>query len=110
VEVNEIMNIIRANADADVHITHGIRVDPEMGDKIKVTVVATGFRTEEKPRGNAVFEAARPREQDFIPYDEWETIQERSFLTHRNSRSEDIDVPTVIRDNKLRAADGPDGS
>jgi cell division protein FtsZ len=108
VEVNEIMNIIKANADADVHITHGIRIDPEMGDKIKVTVVATGFRTEEKPRDSAAFESVKPRERDFIPYGEWETIQERSFLTHRNSRNEDIDVPTVIRDKKLYVPEGPD--
>ena len=44
VEVGEIMNAIKAKADPDVVTIHGITVDPELGDSIKVTVIATGFR------------------------------------------------------------------
>ncbi|MDR0602182.1 MAG: cell division protein FtsZ [Treponema sp.] len=108
VEVNEIMNFVRTNADSNVRITHGVRIDPEMGDKIKVTVVATGFQTEEGKSTGGSFEVVKPRERDFIPYGEWETIRERSFLTHRNARDEDIDVPTVIRDKKLYVPETPE--
>jgi len=44
VEVTEIMNLIRAKADPQVEIIHGITIDPELGDNVKVTVIATGFQ------------------------------------------------------------------
>jgi cell division protein FtsZ len=101
VEVDEVMNIIKANADPNVNVIHGLRIDPGMEDRIKVTVIATGFQTAAGKSGNVSgYESAKPKEKDFIPYGEWETIRERSFLSHRNGRDEDIDVPTVIRDMK----------
>jgi cell division protein FtsZ len=101
VEVNEAMNTIKANADPNVRIIHGVRIDPDMGDKIKVTVIATGFQNEEtRIQNGAGFEVIK-RKDDVIPYDEWETIRERSYLTHRNSRDDDLEIPTVIRDKKL---------
>ena len=49
VEVNDIMEIVTANAHPDVETIHGITVDETdeaMKDKITVTVIATGFPTD----------------------------------------------------------------
>jgi cell division protein FtsZ len=43
VEVNEMMNLIKAEADPDVEIIHGLIADSELGENVKVTVIATGF-------------------------------------------------------------------
>ncbi|MCL2558703.1 MAG: cell division protein FtsZ, partial [Treponema sp.] len=51
IEVSEIMDVIRAKADKDVETIHGLTIDPTLGDKIKVTVIATGFKS--KPAAQA---------------------------------------------------------
>jgi cell division protein FtsZ len=43
IEVDEILETIRKRADPNVEIIHGINVDADLGDKVKVTVIATGF-------------------------------------------------------------------
>jgi cell division protein FtsZ len=98
VEVDEAINAIRAKADPGVEIIHGIRFDPDLGDKIRVTVIATGFRSaageETKQKG------------DFINIEEWKHIRDRpqrpsGFLSHRNNPDVDLDVPTLIRDSQF---------
>jgi cell division protein FtsZ len=98
VEVDEAINTVRAKADEGVEIIHGIRFDPHLGDKIRVTVIATGFRAaaggETKQKG------------DFINIEEWKHLRDRpqrssGFLSHRNNPDVDLDVPTLIRDSQF---------
>jgi cell division protein FtsZ len=42
-EVNEAAAIIRESAHPDVNIIFGAQIDPNMGDEIRITVIATGF-------------------------------------------------------------------
>jgi cell division protein FtsZ len=119
VEVDEILNTITAKAAPEVNIIHGVRLDPEMGDSIRVTVIATGFQNSagaavrESPAGSA-----KSRDRDFIDYSEFAGMRERikrpDYLPHR-SYQDDLDVPTVIRDHSYgqepaekKAADGRD--
>jgi cell division protein FtsZ len=120
VEIDEAMNTIRAKADPDVEIIFGVRFDPELGDNIRVTVIATGFQNlSARPaaRGSSP-EAVKTRDNDFINYSEFAGMRERikrpDYLPHRNYQ-DDLDVPTVIRDHsygvepaELKAADGRD--
>ena len=50
-EIEEISKIVTAAADQNVNIFWGQVVDPDMGDKVSVTVIATGFNSD---AGNAV--------------------------------------------------------
>jgi cell division protein FtsZ len=98
VEVDEAINAIRAKADPGVELIHGIRFDPELGDKIRVTVIATGFQA-------AVRESGKQK-GDFINIDEWKHLRDRpprtsGFLSHRTNPDVDLDVPTLIRDGQL---------
>lgn len=45
-EINEIMSIVKASADEDVNTLWGQVVDPSLGDRVSVTVIATGFESE----------------------------------------------------------------
>ncbi len=47
-EPDEIINLITASADKDAHILWGLYYEPDMEDKIAVTVVATGFDSPNK--------------------------------------------------------------
>jgi cell division protein FtsZ len=110
-EFQEVVSIITANADANALIIAGNAMDPAMNDRVQVSVIATGFQTETSSR---VEEAVRPTESarrtdsDFIRYDEWKSMTEKTkrpaeFLSYRNFRDDDLDVPTVIRDRKFSA-------
>ena len=92
VEVNDIMEIVTANAHPDVETIHGITVDENdesMKDKITVTVIATGFPTDTDPiqgvmqkQGQSAESAAQPEslhtsflQNDFISASEWAKLQ-----------------------------------
>ena len=96
VEINEAMEIIRAKADPEVEIIHGVRFDPELGNSVRVTVVATGFQNR----------ASNVKTADIITSSEFERMKDKvnrvrtdhgSFLKQRNSYQEDLEVPTAIR-------------
>jgi cell division protein FtsZ len=59
-EVNEAAAIIRESAHPDVNIIFGAQIDENMGDEIRVTVIATGF---EQSRAQRKLEAQIPQRQ-----------------------------------------------
>lgn len=46
-EVNHAASIISQSADADANIIFGTNIDPEIGDQVKITVIATGFDSDQ---------------------------------------------------------------
>ncbi len=106
-EFQEVVSIITANADSDALIISGTAADPSMDDRVQVTVIATGFLNEAaKPAPAATEKSQRRKDEDIIRYDEWKSMTEgprqaTEFLSYRNVREDDLDVPTVIRDKKF---------
>ena len=49
-EVNQAAAIIRETAHPDVNMIFGAVIDPNMGDDIRITVIATGFERNSMPR------------------------------------------------------------
>ena len=113
-EFQEVVSIITANADSNALIIAGNALDPEMTDKILVTVIATGFQSESSQASSFKVQAAEPVRRDdgdFIKYDDWKNLTDKTrkpaeFLSYRNFREDDLDVPTVIRDRKFNAERG----
>jgi cell division protein FtsZ len=107
VEVNEIMNAIKAKADRDVEIIYGIIDDPELENNVKVTVIATGFQNK---RAVSAQEEDVPRKTDVkdivIDYKRFDEMR-GGLRDKRNDgyvgimRSKDyndnLEVPTAIR-------------
>jgi cell division protein FtsZ len=107
VEFQDVVNIITAKADPDAEIISGTSLDPSLGDKLRVTVIATGFQTEgvKKVKQPAFEEAAKNIESNFINFREWDEMRgqtkQQSYPASRNSyQDDDLDIPTVIRDRK----------
>ncbi|MDR2740989.1 MAG: cell division protein FtsZ [Treponema sp.] len=106
-EYEEVMNYITKNADPDAHIIIGQTVNASLGDRIQVTVIATGFvndtikmQSQEKTQ-----ETAKAGKSDYIGYGEFMSITERTksvpnYLSQRGYRDDDIEVPTLLRDRK----------
>lgn len=100
-ELDEIVRLITGNADADAMIIAGNTIDPSMNDTIKVSVIATGFRSRQ-PDAPVVEHKQNP---EVISYDEWISMSKgigkgegAQFLQGRNSREPDLSVPTVLRE------------
>ncbi|MBL8046276.1 MAG: cell division protein FtsZ [Anaerolineales bacterium] len=106
-EVNQAAAIIKETAHPDVNLIFGAVIDPNMGDDMRITVIATGFergsmprRAIERPRqtasntgtprsaqapqasAHAEVPAARPEPADFQP---------------RTYNTEDLDIPAFLR-------------
>ena len=77
-----------------------------MNDRLRVTVIATGFSTE-KPRPSCL-RSPSARKAEIIPYEEWASMGKagsrknaEDFLLGRNSREADLSVPTVLREKRI---------
>ncbi len=94
-EVNEAASLVREAADEDAEIIFGSVIDPDLDDKIIVTVIATGF--EEKPR------AVMPSYDKWRPAKEVNTLKGSSRLLSKDVMMESsenyLDVPTFMRKN-----------
>jgi len=102
VEIQNIIKTVKEKCDPDVHIIHGLLIDPALEDSIQITVIATGFsqskQIETKPAA-----AVKTSDSDFIDYNEYVRMVERTkrpeYLSYLPPREyhDDLDVPSVIR-------------
>jgi len=113
VEVDEIMRIVKAKADPDVETIYGVIIDPELGDSIKVTVIATGFRDSigavAGKTGSASSGKAETSHGSIISSTRFDEIRglgksgrsNDNYVGIRSSRSfvaeEDLNIPAYIR-------------
>lgn len=65
-EYQDVVELITHNCDSDALIIVGQAFDPDLGDKVKVTVVATGFRTEGVTVDIPEYEKPKKRFDQFI--------------------------------------------
>jgi len=111
-EVNQAAAIIRETAHPDVNMIFGAVIDPEMGDEIRCTVIATGFERTGVPRralerpvrndkpvsvNNTPF--ARPSESVSVSLDH-KSSSESKHSSQPSVNSDDLDVPTFLRNRR----------
>jgi cell division protein FtsZ len=92
-EYQEVMDFITANADSDAHVIIGLTFDETMGDRLQVTVVATGFPS--KMSGRSGNGSARPR-GDVIPRDSWDSLL-GAGMSSQGIQPSDRDIPAILR-------------
>ena len=111
-EVNQAAAIIRETSHPDVNMIFGAVIDPNMGDDIRITVIATGFDRSSMPRRalerqprldvrrseSAVY--MRPNESVSVHADAQpgETKHTGSSLSSANK--DDLDIPTFLRNRR----------
>ena len=90
-EVNEAAEIISSAADSNSNIIFGAVIDEDMGDEVRVTVIATGFdHGRARPRASREEIRGRSRDRD-VRFDD----RQRSSL---EISDDDIDIPSFLRD------------
>jgi cell division protein FtsZ len=109
-EVNQAAAIIRETAHPDVNLIFGAVIDPNMGDDIRVTVIATGFERNSIPR--RAFEKqprsdsrrtdsvgfSRPAESVSVHADVQSGEAKQSPLPPVSR--DDLDIPTFLRNRR----------
>jgi cell division protein FtsZ len=97
-EVNEAAEVVHAVAHQDANIIFGTVIDDEMGDEIKVTVIAAGFeRWDTGAAGNSGFgtRTATTRTSDARPASNVRDIFSDSDPL--SDDDDDFDVPSFLK-------------
>jgi cell division protein FtsZ len=103
-EVNQAAAIIKETAHPDVNLIFGAVIDPNMGDEIRLTVIATGFERTGIPR--RALETTRPRPESSQTRqpeteDHHTSASTKADFQPRTFNTEDLDIPTFLR-NRVR--------
>ena len=96
-EVNQAAAIIKETAHPDVNLIFGAVIDPNMGEEIRVTVIATGFERTGMPRN--IME--RPRARRDVSVGQEPSPESIDVFQPRSINTEDLDIPTFLR-NRVR--------
>ncbi len=95
-EVNEAAAIIKETAHPDVNLIFGAVIDPDMGDELRITVIATGFDKKGMPR-----RMLRTRQdgkgQEGPRQDAHAEAEDQAEMQPANLNLEDLDIPTFLR-------------
>jgi cell division protein FtsZ len=112
VELDEVVKIITAKADPDAVIISGASLDSKLGEDLRVTVIATGFQTEEELNAKAGAALKGPAAEakdkgDVVNIKEFQNFYDRStkrtdYLSQRNYPEDDLETPTLIRNHRER--------
>ncbi|MEX2030548.1 MAG: cell division protein FtsZ [Anaerolineales bacterium] len=93
-EVNQAAAIIKETAHPDVNLIFGAVIDPNMGEELRITVIATGFERSGTVRPAPRRARSRTEEQRSVsqkPMPAPEEFQPRAFDVN------DLDIPAFLR-------------
>src|SRR5512143_2941427 len=119
-EVNQAAAIIRETAHPDVNMIFGAVIDPEMGDEVRVTVIATGFERSGVPRralerlttrtdrpvshmGSIPVQPssfARPTESVSVNAEQRPSSEQKAATPPSTYSTDDLDIPTFLRNRR----------
>jgi cell division protein FtsZ len=101
VEVQEAAQVITEAADEDATIIWGHVLDPQMEDKIQITVIATGFSPAGgAPSGTAPGKNARGKGRIELEESEVRSVLEDDLFRIKDMPRSDLDIPSVVRRRK----------
>jgi len=95
-DVNQAAAIIKETAHPDVNLIFGAVIDPNMGEDVRVTVIATGFERTGVPRRLMETPGGETREHSIPVAPQQQPQQNREFQP-RAFNTEDLDIPTFLR-------------
>jgi cell division protein FtsZ len=93
-EVNNAAAIIKETAHPDVNLIFGAVIDPDMGEEIRITVIATGFDSKGMPR--RMLRSRKAEKSTGSENANAETMS-NAELQPASFNTEDLDIPTFLR-------------
>lgn len=110
-EVDEAMSLIRDSADPDANVIFGVLIDESLDDKMKVTVIATGFDTTRRERTIGAEHIGKNVNIDYIlkeTFDVSPAVRRRRSFTRNglnnhsvnNAIEEELEIPAFLRKDR----------
>ena len=106
-EVNQAAAVIKETAHPDVNLIFGAVIDQNMGDEVRVTVIATGFERSSIPiRRSAEVQKSplhleKPVQQIDELARELQPVEiSKSDFAPRTFNTDDLDIPTFLRNRQ----------
>jgi cell division protein FtsZ len=110
-EVNEVTDVITRQVDPDANIIFGTTIDPALSDRVRVTVIATGFDRRRNlinrggsqqvdPRNGTsltLIEGSQNRTEKRVPASMQTFSLDYERKRSRDYQNEDLDIPTFLR-------------
>ncbi len=107
-EVSEAAEVITANCDPEAKIIFGAVIDENLGDEVKVTVIATGFKGSDDNQEPNAIQPKIPYTETFAKKAEERTVKkafnkkdEEVVEVPKSKEEEELDIPPFLR-NKLK--------
>jgi cell division protein FtsZ len=109
-EVNQAAAIIRETSHPDVNMIFGAVIDPNMGDDLRITVIATGFERTSMPRRalerntrenkrNESDTHSRPLDSVSVLSD-FQSGEATGSSSQPSINKDDLDIPTFLRNRR----------
>lgn len=103
-EVNQAAALIRETSHPDVNMIFGAVVDPDMGDDIRITVIATGFERTAMPRRitTTTRTAGNTLDEHFDGANVSVAANSHSNMEFKTQtfNTDDLDIPAFLRNRK----------
>ena len=101
-EVYDAADVVREAVDPDANIIVGAVIDENLSEEIRITVIATGFESENnKIDLKGVEELKRPQVQEAAKQEAASTVQEKKpEVKSGYDDSDDLDIPVFLRRQK----------
>jgi len=106
-EANEILETIRKKVGEGAKLKFGITFEPELGENVKVTVIATGFHSRNTAAVRGVETPKKVQVDnivlDFQKFDEIRGVREKRYndnylgIVRPKEYHENLDIPTALR-------------
>jgi len=95
-EVNQAAQIISRSAHPDANIIWGTSIDDQLGDEVKVTVIASGFERDDYQTAPVATPSFMPDEDE----DAGDDLDRDPIITHvfdADAEEEELDIPSFLR-------------
>ena len=84
-DLEKILTLVRSNADENVNLIYGQRVDESMKERVSVTIIATGFPSNQKVMG-AQYSKPKVNNPNVVSPREWDAMQKGGISNGAASR------------------------
>ena len=86
-DLEKILNLVRSNADENVNLIYGHRIDETMKERVSVTIIATGFPPSQKGLG-VQFPRPKVNKPNVVSAREWTDMQKGGVSSGTASRTD----------------------
>lgn len=101
-EVYDAADVVREAVDPDANIIVGAVIDENLNEEVRITVIATGFESENNRIANTIMEEPKKSQVQEVVKQEPEVAVDvkEPEISSNNYESDDLDIPVFLRRQK----------